>query len=160
MPAGSKILPLRSNIPAMAEHVFERIDPDFPKRAREAGSCMVVAGSNYGQGSSREHAALAPMYLGLRAVLAKSFARIHWSNLVNFGILPLVFVDEGDYERIEQGDELEIAGVRQSIQQGDELRVRNVTQGSEFAVRHDLSPRQVQVVLAGGRLSYVKSMQA
>ena len=160
MPAGSKILPLRSNIPAMAEHVFERVDPDFAKRAREAGSCIVVAGSNYGQGSSREHAALAPMYLGLKAVLAKSFARIHWSNLVNFGILPLVFVDEGDYERIEQGDELEIAGVRQSIQQGDELRIRNLTQGSELAVRHDLSPRQVQVVLAGGRLSYVKSMQA
>ncbi len=160
MPAGSKILPLRSNIPAMAEHVFERVDPDFPKRAREAGSCIVVAGSNYGQGSSREHAALAPMYLGLRAVLAKSFARIHWSNLVNFGILPLVFRDEGDYERIEQGDELEIAGVRQSIQQGDELRIRNLTRGSELAVRHDLSPRQVQVVLAGGRLSYVKSMQA
>lgn len=160
MPAGSKILPLRSNIPAMAEHVFERVDPDFPKRAREAGSCMVVAGSNYGQGSSREHAALAPMYLGLKAVLAKSFARIHWSNLVNFGILPLVFVDEGDYERIEQGDELEIAGVRHSIQQGDELRIRNLTRGSELTVRHDLSPRQVQVVLAGGRLSYVKSLQA
>ena len=160
MPAGSKILPLRSNIPAMAEHVFERVDPDFPKRAREAGSCIVVAGSNYGQGSSREHAALAPMYLGLRAVLAKSFARIHWSNLVNFGILPLVFRDEGDYERIEQGDELEIAGVRQSIQQGGDLRIRNLTRGSELAVRHDLSPRQVQIVLAGGRLSYVKSLQA
>ncbi|MGD0766202.1 MAG: aconitate hydratase [Dehalococcoidia bacterium] len=160
MPAGSKILPLRSNIPAMAEHVFERVDPDFARRAREAGSCIVVAGSNYGQGSSREHAALAPMYLGLRAVLAKSFARIHWSNLVNFGILPLVFVDEGDYERVAQGDELEIAGVRASIQQGNELRVRNLTQGSDLTVRHDLSPRQVQVVLAGGRLRYVKLLQS
>ena len=118
MPAGAKLLPLRSNIPAMAEHVFERVDHEFAKRAREAGSSIVVGGSNYGQGSSREHAALAPMYLGLKAVLAKSFARIHATNLVNFGILPLLFENEGDYDRVEQGDELEIAGVREAIQQG------------------------------------------
>jgi aconitate hydratase len=160
MPAGAKILPLRSNIPAMAEHVFERIDPQFPKRAREAGSSIVVGGSNYGQGSSREHAALAPMYLGLKAVLAKSFARIHATNLVNFGILPLLFENEGDYERVEQDDELEIAGVREAIRRGPSVRVRNLTRGDEFTARHDLSPRQVEILLAGGSLNYVKTSRA
>ena len=159
MPAGSKLLPLRSNIPAMAEHVFEQVDADFAKRAKDAGSSMVVAGGNYGQGSSREHAALAPMYLGLKAVLAKSFARIHRANLVNVGILPLVFVDERDYDRIVQGDELESVGVRRAIQDGDSVRVRNRTQGYEFEARHGLSPQQAKIVLAGGRLSYVKSLQ-
>jgi aconitate hydratase len=160
MPAGAKILPLRSNIPAMAEHVFQRLDPQFPKRAREAGSSIVVGGDNYGQGSSREHAALAPMYLGLRAVLAKSFARIHATNLVNFGILPLLFADNADYERVEQGDELEIAGVREAVRQGARVRVRNLTRGGEFAARHDLSPRQVEILLAGGSLNYVKTSRA
>jgi len=159
MPAGSKLLPLRSNIPAMAEHVFEQVDAGFAKRAKDAGSSIVVAGSNYGQGSSREHAALAPMYLGLRAVLAKSFARIHRANLVNVGILPLVFVDEHDYDRIAQGDELEIDAVRSAIQDGENVRVRNRTQGYEFEARHGLSPQQAKIVLAGGRLSYVKSLQ-
>ena len=159
MPAGSKLLPLRSNIPAMAEHVFEQVDADFAKRAKDAGSSVVVAGSNYGQGSSREHAALAPMYLGLRAVLAKSFARIHRANLVNVGILTLVFVDEGDYERIAQGDEVEIEAVRDAIEASDTVRVRNRTQGYEFEARHGLSTQQAKIVLAGGRLSYVKSLQ-
>jgi aconitate hydratase len=159
MPAGSKLLPLRSNIPAMAEHVFEQVDAGFAKRAKDAGNSVVVAGSNYGQGSSREHAALAPMYLGLRAVLAKSFARIHRANLVNVGILPLVFVDEGDYDRIIQGDELEIDAVRNAIRDTDSLRIRNRTQGYEFEARHGLSPQQAKIVLAGGRLSYVKSLQ-
>ena len=157
MPAGAKLLPLRSNIPAMAEHVFERVDHEFAKRAREAGSSIVVGGGNYGQGSSREHAALAPMYLGLRAVIAKSFARIHATNLVNFGIPPLLFENEGDYDRVEQGDELEIAGVREAIQQSTTVRVRNVTRGSEFMARHNLSPRQVEMLLAGGSLNYVKA---
>jgi len=160
MPAGAKILPLRSNIPAMAEHVFARVDPQFAKRAREAGSSIVVGGSNYGQGSSREHAALAPMYLGLKTVLAKSFARIHATNLVNFGILPLLFENEGDYERVEQDDELEIAGVREAIRRGPTVRVRNLTRGSEFTARHDLSPRQVEILLAGGSLNYVKTSRA
>ncbi len=159
MPAGSKLLPLRSNIPAMAEHVFEQVDADFARRARNAGSSVVVGGSNYGQGSSREHAALAPMYLGLRAVLAKSFARIHRANLVNVGILPLVFVDEGDYDRIEQGDELEIADARGAVERGETVRIRNRTRGYEFEARHGLSAHQAQVLLAGGRLSYVKSLQ-
>ncbi len=159
MPAGSKLLPLRSNIPAMAEHVFEQVDADFARRAKDAGSSVVVAGDNYGQGSSREHAALAPMYLGLKAVLAKSFARIHRANLVNVGILPLVFVDERDYDRIDQGDEIEIDAVRHAIQNGDSVRVHNRTQGYEFEARHGLSPQQAKIVLAGGRLSYVKSLQ-
>ncbi len=159
MPAGSKLLPLRSNIPAMAEHVFEQVDAAFVKRAKDAGNSVVVAGSNYGQGSSREHAALAPMYLGLRAVLAKSFARIHRANLVNVGILPLLFADENDYDRLVQGDELEIDAVRNAIQDADSLRIRNCTQGYEFEARHGLSPQQVKIVLAGGRLSYVKSLQ-
>jgi aconitate hydratase len=159
MPAGSKLLPLRSNIPAMAEHVFEHVDAGFVKRAKDAGNSVVVAGSNYGQGSSREHAALAPMYLGLRAVLAKSFARIHRANLVNVGILPLVFADENDYDRLVQGDELEMDAVRNAIQDADSLRIRNRSQGYEFEARHGLSPQQVKIVLAGGRLSYVKSLQ-
>jgi aconitate hydratase len=160
IPAGSKLLPLRSNIPAMAEHVFEQIDAGFAKRAKDAGNSVVVAGSNYGQGSSREHAALAPMYLGLRAVLAKSFARIHRANLVNFGILPLTFVDERDYDRVTQGDELEIASVRRAIEDSDSVRIRNRTQGYEFEAQHGLSPQQAKIVLAGGRLSYVQSLQA
>jgi aconitate hydratase len=160
MPAGSRLLPLRSNIPAMAEHVFEQIDPGFAKRARGAGRSIVVAGSNYGQGSSREHAALAPMYLGLRAVLAKSFARIHRANLVNVGILPLTFVDERDYDRLAPDDELEIAGVGEAIQTSDTVRVRNRTQGYEFEARHSLSSQQTKIVLAGGRLGYVKSLHA
>jgi aconitate hydratase len=160
MPAGSRLLPLRSNIPAMAEHVFEQVDAGFAKRAKDAGSSVIVAGGNYGQGSSREHAALAPMYLGLRAVLAKSFARIHRANLINVGILPLTFVDERDYDRIALGDELEIDDVRSAIQDGGSLRVRNHTQRCEFEARHGLSPQEAKVVLAGGRLSYVKSLQA
>ncbi len=160
MPGGAKVLPLRSNIPAMAEHVFEQIDPQFWKRAKKAGSSIIVGGSNYGQGSSREHAALAPMYLGLRVVLAKSFARIHWTNLVNFGILPLVFETESDYDQVEQGDELEIADVRQAIQKGSDVPIRNLTRNSEFTARHTLSPRQVEIMLAGGRLNYVKSSHA
>jgi aconitate hydratase len=139
--------------------VFEQVDADFARRAKDAGSSVVVGGSNYGQGSSREHAALAPMYLGLRAVLAKSFARIHRANLVNVGILPLVFVDEGDYDRIEQGDELEITDARAAIERGETIRVRNRTRGYEFEARHGLSAHQARVLLAGGRLSYVKSLQ-
>ncbi len=156
MPAGARILPLRSNIPAISEFVFERVDSSFPQRAKDAGSSMVVGGGNYGQGSSREHAALAPMYLGLRAVLAKSFARIHWTNLVNFGILPLTFTDEADYDKIEQGDELEIVDVPEALRKGNTLTVRNLTRGGEFTAQHSLSPRQVEMILAGGLLNYVK----
>jgi aconitate hydratase len=161
MPAGAKVLPLRSNIPAISEHVFAQVDVLFSARAKEAGKSLVIGGANYGQGSSREHAALAPMYLGLKAVLAKSFARIHWANLVNFGILPLTFVNENDYEAIEQGDELEIPGVRSALERGDDtLTIRNVAKGTEFKARHGFTERQRKIVLAGGLLNYVKQQAA
>lgn len=156
MPAGAKILPLRSNIPAISQYVFSGIDPTFADRAKEAGGGFVVGGHNYGQGSSREHAALAPMYLGLTAVITKSFARIHWQNLINFGIVPLTFVDEADYDAVDQGDRLAIADIRDGIAGGRELTVRNETKGTEFRVRHDLSERQVEVILAGGLLNYTR----
>jgi aconitate hydratase len=155
MPAGAKVLPLRSNIPAIAEYVFWRVDPDFVERAKRRGGGMLVGGENYGQGSSREHAALAPMYLGVRAVLAKSFARIHQDNLVNFGILPLAFQDPADYATIQQGDELMIQDVPGGFD-GGELLVRNLTQGRTYTVAHSLSPRQVKILLAGGLLNYVR----
>jgi aconitate hydratase len=157
MPAGAKILPLRSNIPAISEHVFSVVDPTFPKRIREAGGGFVVGGENYGQGSSREHAALAPMYLGLRAVFAKSFARIHRQNLINFGILPLVFVDANDYAALAQGDRFSISDVRRALREGNTLTVKNLTKQKEFTVRHDLSARQKEIILAGGLLNYTRS---
>jgi aconitate hydratase len=157
MPAGAQILPLRSNIPAIAEYVFWRVDPDFVQRTKEWGGGFVVGGVNYGQGSSREHAALAPMYLGLKAVFAKSFARIHHANLVNFGILPLSFADEADYEGVEQGDAWEIDGVRAALQAGDDLMVRNVTKGTTFKASYELTERQVEILLTGGLLNYIKA---
>jgi len=157
MPAGAQVLPLRSNIPAIAEYVFWRVDPDFVKRAKEWGGGLVVGGVNYGQGSSREHAALAPMYLGLKAVIAKSFARIHHANLVNVGILPLTFTDEADYETLEQDDEWEICGVRAALEAREELTVHNLTQNKTFQVSYDLTGRQVKILLAGGLLNYIKA---
>ncbi|NLM53227.1 MAG: aconitate hydratase [Firmicutes bacterium] len=159
MPAGAKILPLRSNIPAISEYVFSGIDPTFAERAKAAKSGVVVGGHNYGQGSSREHAALAPMYLGLKAVIAKSFARIHHANLVNFGILPLTFVNEADYDQISQDDVLVIRNLHQQLQQ-ETIEVENVTKGVTFAVRHGLTPRQVSIITAGGLLNYTKKQNA
>jgi aconitate hydratase len=156
LPAGAQVLPLRSNIPAIAEHVFARVDREFVRRCKEWGGGIVVGGHNYGQGSSREHAALAPMYLGLRAVVAKSFARIHWTNLVNFGVLPLTLADEKDYEGLEQGDELEVPGLRAAVQGGPRVTLHNKTKGTSVPCTHGLSPRQVQVWLAGGLLNFVK----
>ena len=155
MPAGAKLLPLRSNVPALAEHVFAPIDPSFARRAREAGGGFVVGGQNYGQGSSREHAALCPMYLGVKAVFARSFARIHAANLVNFGILPLVLGEVAD-DVLAEGDEWRIPRVREQLASGGPLRVENLTQGKSFEVRHSLTPRQVQVLLAGGLLNYLR----
>ncbi|MCL6430665.1 MAG: aconitate hydratase [Anaerolineae bacterium] len=155
MPAGAKLLPLRSNVPALAEHVFAPIDPSFARRAREAGGGFVVGGQNYGQGSSREHAALCPMYLGVKAVFARSFARIHAANLVNFGILPLVLGEVAD-DVLMEGDEWRIPRVREQLASGGPLRVENLTQGKSFEVRHGLTPRQVQVLLAGGLLNYLR----
>ena len=156
MPAGAKILPLRSNVPKISEHVFEVVDPTFPKRAKEAGGGFVVGGANYGQGSSREHAALAPMYLGVKAVITKSFARIHLANLINFGILPLTFVDEADYDRIDQGDQLEL-NVK-NIK--GKLTLENKTKGESYQVTHTLSPRDIEVIKAGGALAYAKASLA
>ena len=156
LPAGSKILPLRSNIPAISEYVFYYVDPEFPAKAKEAGSSIIVGGSNYGQGSSREHAALAPMFLGVRVVLAKTYARMHHTNLVNFGILPLVFAAEADYDRINAGDVLELPDVRDALA-GGEVTVRNTTRGYEFTARHNLSERQIEVLREGGLLNYVKA---
>jgi aconitate hydratase len=159
MPAGAKILPLRSNIPKISEFVFFYVDQDFARKAKEAQSSCVVGGENYGQGSSREHAALAPMYLGIRFVIAKSFARIHKTNLVNFGILPLNFKNAADYDKLEAGDELEISGVVDKLKNGRDLTVRNKTKGYDFEVSYDLSERQVSILTAGGLLNHTKASQ-
>jgi aconitate hydratase len=157
LPAGAKILPLRSNIPAISEYAFTRVDPTFPERAKAAGSGFVLGGENYGQGSSREHAALAPMYLGVRAVLAKSFARIHQANLINFGILPLVFARPEDAERLKQGDVLRLPEVRARLSAGQLVTVVDVTQGIEIPMTYDLSERQIEIILAGGLLNYIQA---
>jgi aconitate hydratase len=156
MPAGAKILPLRSNIPAIAEHVCEIVDPTFSARCKEAGGGFLVGGENYGQGSSREHAALAPMYLGIKWVLVKSFARIHKANLINFGIIPLTFGDPADYDRIDSGDEMVIEGVRESLKKNEPLTLVNKTRGIEVKATYDLSDRQRDIVLEGGLLNFVK----
>ena len=156
MPAGAKILPLRSNIPAISQYCFTVCDKEFPKRALELGGSIIVGGVNYGQGSSREHAALAPLYLGVKAVLVKSFARIHRSNLINAGILPLTFVNEADYDSINEGDELAIPDVKKLIMNGSELTVINKTTGKEIPVLCELSDRTRDIILAGGLLNYTK----
>lgn len=152
LPAGSKILPLRSNIPAISEFTFERIDKDFPKRAREKGGGFVIGGVNYGQGSSREHAAIAPMYLGVKVVIAKSFARIHRSNLVNFGIIPLTFQNSADYDTIQEEDFLEISNLREQLPTGGIL-IYNKTKSREIITTNDLTTREVRIILAGGALN-------
>ena len=157
LPGGNEILPLRSNIPAISEHTFEYVDPTFPARARAAGQGVIVAGENYGQGSSREHAAIAPMYLGVRAIIAKGYARIHESNLVNFGIPPLRFSDPRDHARVGQGDVLQLAGIRSSLESGRPIRVRDVTKGFDFEVVHALSPRQLEMLLAGGLSAWLQA---
>ncbi len=157
MPAGAKILPLRSNIPAISQHCFTICDEQFPTRAKEMGKSIIVGGSNYGQGSSREHAALAPLYLGIKAVLVKSFARIHRANLINAGILPLTFVNEADYDTISQGDQLVLDNVRADIEAGkSELTIVNKTTGKEIPVLCELSGRTKDIILAGGLLDYTR----
>jgi aconitate hydratase len=154
MPAGAKVLPLRSNVPAISQYVFEAIDPTFPKRAKEEGGGFIVGGTNYGQGSSREHAALAPMYLGVKGVITKAFARIHLANLINFGILPLTFVNEADYDKIDANDTLELDTTHLEKKP---LTLRNVTKGIDIPVTHALTDRDLEIVKAGGTLAYVKS---
>ena len=159
MPAGAR-LKYRSNIAKYAEFVFEGVDPTFSKRSLENKAKgvhnVIVGGLSYGQGSSREHAAICPSYLGVRAVITKSFERIHAANLINFGIVPFLFANEADYDKIAQGDQVEIPNVREAIRKGNKLKARNVTKGFDFEVTHSLTGRQVDIILAGGRLAYTK----
>ncbi len=157
MPAGSKILPLRSNIPEISKYCFAVCDESFHDRALEMGKSIVIGGSNYGQGSSREHAALAPLYLGVKAVITKSFARIHMANLINAGIVPMTFANEADYDRIDQDDELLIENIAGQIAAGDTIKVTNATKGFDFDCSVSFSERQKQMLYAGGLLNYTKN---
>jgi len=151
MPAGTNVLPFRSNIAEISKFAFAQADPTFYSRAlkNQSAHSMVVGGENYGQGSSREHAAISPRYLGVRAILAKGFARIHWQNLVNFGILPLTFTNPADYDKIAQGDVLRMENVRGAIQQGDQVTVLNKTKGETYVMQHIMSPRQLEMMIEG-----------
>jgi len=159
IPAGSR-MKYRSNVPKYSEFLFEVVDPTFYERAKqikEKGKHnIIVAGLSYGQGSSREHAALCPMYMGVKAVIAKSFERIHKANLINFGIVPLTFKKEEDYDAVSQDDELEILDIKECIKSGKPVIVHNKTKGATFEVEYDLSNRQKMILLAGGTLAYMK----
>lgn len=155
MPSNSKLLPFRSNIPYLSDYCFNTVDEGFPKRAKENNGGIIVAGNNYGQGSSREHAALAPLYLGVKAVIAKSFARIHKANLINNGIIPMEFEAEVDYDKVELLDELLISDIKRALIDG-KARIKNVTNGTSFNVYINLTGKEVDVIKAGGRLNYVK----
>ena len=153
MPAGSKIIPLRSHIPKISEYVFHYLDKDFVERAKDKQGGFIIGGENYGQGSSREHAALAPMYLGIKAVIAKSFARIHKANLINFGILPLEFVNEEDYNKIEQGTLLEIENIIKLLKENKNLIIGN----KNIELKYNLSDREKEIIIAGGKLNFIKN---
>lgn len=157
MPAGAQVLPLRSNIPAISNYVFHKIDPQFAVKAKDLGNSIIVAGHNYGQGSSREHAALAPMYLGVRVVLAQSFARIHRANLINFGIVPLTFVNEADLSRLEAGARLNFTALHQAILNPAPFAVTLSGSSEPIWVKHGLSERQGKILLAGGLLNATKA---
>ena len=156
LPGGNNVLPLRSNIPAISEWTFAYVDKTFPQRAKEKKGGFVVGGENWGQGSSREHAAIAPMYLGVKGILAKSFARIHESNLINFGIPPLRFVNPDDYRKSKQGDKLVIEGIRAALAEGKEVIVRNETRNETYRMTHALSKRKVEMLLAGGLTRFLR----
>ncbi len=156
MPSNAKLLPYRSNIPHLAEFCLTPCDPEFPKRAKENNGGFIIGGVNYGQGSSREHAALAPLYLGIKGVLAKSFARIHMANLINSGILPLVFKNEADYDDIAMGDELCIENAPAQIAAGEEITVKNLTKGTEYVTILTASDRQKEMLYAGGLINFIK----
>ena len=155
MPAGAKILPLRSNIPEISKHCFEVCDPEFPARAKALGKSVIVGGANYGQGSSREHAALAPLYLGVKAVITKSFARIHAANLINAGILPLTFADPADYDKLAEGDEIVLADIFAAVEAGSMTLTTKA--GDRIKLDCAYSPRQIAILKAGGLLPYTKS---
>ena len=156
MPAGARVLPYRSNIPKISEFCFDVLDKTYYKRSHEIGAHAIVSGENYGQGSSREHAALAPRYLGLQLVIAKSFARIHWQNLVNFGILPLNFANPDDYAKINSGDMIVIHDVSNAISHGNEITAMIEGKNLTIQLRHQLSPRQIEILLEGGLINWVR----
>lgn len=155
MPAGDKILPYRSNVPYMSQFCFGVCDETFPQRAKEAGSGIITAGSNYGQGSSREHAALAPLYLGIKAVVAVSFARMHRSNLINSGILPLTFVNAGDYAKLSRDDQIELPDIRAAVSGHGDIVLRDLTTGESIPLCGGFSDRETALLLAGGMLNYI-----
>jgi aconitate hydratase len=160
MPAGARVLPFRSNVPAISQFVYESVDKTYPRRAaetRDKGGHAIVGGRTYGQGSSREHAALAPRYLGLRVVIAKDFARIHWQNLIDFGILPVTFEDPAGYDQVNSGDVLKFSDLASQLRKSNKVDFQNLTKGSRIAAVHDLSARQIDVLLAGGLINRVKS---
>jgi aconitate hydratase len=157
MPAGTKVLPYRSNVPKLSEFCFTVCDKDFPERAKAKDGGIIVGGSNYGQGSSREHAALVPLYLGIKAVVAKSFARIHVANLINFGIVPMTFANPEDYDKISEGDALEIIGFADSVKNAESLILRDKTNGAEIPLTLTLTARQRAILSAGGLLNYTRA---
>ena len=159
MPAGAKILPYRSNIPYLSNFCFKQCDEKFAEHCKEAGKGIIIGGANYGQGSSREHAALVPLYLGIKAVITKSFARIHCANLVNAGIIPFTFANEADYDRISVNDEFCLEGIRESIANGTDVTLKNLTTGESYKLDYQLSERQRDILLAGGLLDYTRESQ-
>ena len=156
MPSNAKLLPYRSNIPYLSNYCLTPCDKDFPKKAKEHRGGFIIGGTNYGQGSSREHAALVPLYLGIKAVLAKSFARIHQANLVNNGIIPLVFKKSEDYDDVEEGDELFIENVPSQVKKGL-VKVKNMTKNREYKMLLNITVRQKEIIVQGGLLNLVKS---
>ena len=159
MPAGAKILPYRSNIPYLSNFCFKQCDEKFAEHCKAAGKGIIIGGANYGQGSSREHAALVPLYLGIKAVITKSFARIHCANLVNAGIIPFTFANENDYDKISVNDELCLEGIRESIANGTDVTLKNLTTGESYKLNYQLSERQRDILLAGGLLDYTRESQ-
>jgi len=155
LPAGSKVLPYRSDIPKISEFTFSSINPDFYKKAKEAKKGIIIGGENYGQGSSREHAALAPRYLGIQAVIAKSFARIHKANLINFGIIPLTFANPEDYDLINEGDMITILDIVDVLKNNKELKA--IVNNREIKLNYELSERDREILISGGTLSYIKN---
>ena len=156
MPAGAKILPYRSNIPYLSNFCFRQCDEHFAENCKREGSGMIIGGANYGQGSSREHAALVPLYLGIKCVITKSFARIHCANLINAGIIPFTFKNADDYDSIDQNDVLYLPDVKAEITAGKEVKLINKTKNEEYVLCYDLSDRQRDMILAGGLLNYTR----
>ena len=156
MPAGAKILPYRSNVPFLSNFCFKQCDENFAEHCKQAGKGIIIGGSNYGQGSSREHAALVPLYLGIKSVITKSFARIHQANLINAGIVPFTFADPADYDRIEKGNKLALDGIRETIENGGEAVLKNETKGESYKLCYSFSGRQKDIILAGGLLNYTR----